>query len=170
MRFVRWDRLFDDLEAQATDLDLQERDALVDELSDGDWGETSWRDLAGGHIVVDVCGVGRLEGVTGLINRQIVQLRGVGADHVISTDAVLMLLSTERRADPATAVGARLGWGFVLRALRDGLEEIRVRLVDGTVHDGVVDVVGQDFVRLRTVSGRSQVVTWRAIAVVSART
>lgn len=167
---MRWDRLFDDLEAQAADLELQERDALIGDLSDADWADTSWRDLAGGRIVLEVSGFGRLEGVAGLVNQQIIQLRGEGVDHVISVDAVTVLHSAQRRSDATTAVTARLGWGYVLRALRDAGEEIRIRLIDGTARDGAVDVVGQDFVRLRAESGRDQIVAWRAIAVVSART
>lgn len=152
------------------DLELQEREALVGDLSDGDWAETSWRDLLGGRVVLEVRGAGRLEGVAGLVNQQIVQLRGDSIDHVVSTAAVTVLHSAQRRADTVTAVAARLGWGYVLRTLRDAGEVIRIRLVDGTARDGAVDVVGQDFVRLRTESGRDQIVAWRAIAVVSART
>ena len=51
---MRWERLLEDLEARAGDLELEERDALVDELRDGDWGRTSWRQLLGGRVVV-VC-------------------------------------------------------------------------------------------------------------------
>lgn len=170
MPIVRWDRLFDDLEAQAADLELQERDALVEDLSDADWAETSWRDLVGGRIVVEVHGAGRLEGTAGLVNQQIIQLNGDGVDHVIAADAVTVLHSSQHRAETVTKVGARLGWGYVLRRLRDAGDQIRIRLVDGTAHDGVVEVVGQDFIRLRAESGRDQIIAWRAIAVVSART
>lgn len=166
---MRWDRLFDDLEAQLADLELQERDVLVGDLSDGDWAETSWRDLLGGRVVLEVQGAGRLEGVVGLVNQQIIQLRGDGVDHVVSAEAVTVLHSAQRRADSVTEVAARLGWGYVLRTLRDAGEEVRIRLVDTTARDGMVDVVGQDFVRLRTESGRDQIIAWRAIAVVSAR-
>ncbi|MDX6278092.1 MAG: hypothetical protein QOJ72_2220, partial [Nocardioidaceae bacterium] len=41
---MRWERLFAELEAQAGDVELQDRDALVEELADGDWAATSWRD------------------------------------------------------------------------------------------------------------------------------
>jgi hypothetical protein len=41
---MRWERLFHELEAQAGDLEMQERDALVDELRDGEW-----RRRHGGH-------------------------------------------------------------------------------------------------------------------------
>lgn len=167
---MRWDRLFDDLEAQADDLELQERDALVTDLRDEDWAGTSWRELLGGLVALEVLGAGRLDGVVTLVNEQLVQLQGDGVDHVVAAGAVTIVLDAQQRADPATAVGARLGWGRVFRALRETGEDIRVRLVDGTTRDGVVDVVGRDFVRLRNESGRDHVVAWQALAVVSGRT
>jgi len=167
---VRWDRLFDELEAQADDIGRDERDALVDELRDGDWAETSWRHLAGGAVVLEVQGAGRVAGTVTLVNERLVQLVGERVDHVIATSAVLTLQSAERRADETGRVEAALGWGHVFRALRDAGEEISVRLVDGSSREGTVDVVGGDFVRVTTPSGRSQVVVWTAIAMVSGRT
>ena len=167
---MRWDRLFEDLEAQAADLELDERDALADELRDGDWAQTSWRQLLGGHVVLAVRGADRVEGVVTLVNDRLVHLRGDAMDHVVSAAAVMAVQSSERRADAATAVGDALGWGHVFRALREAGEEIRVRLVDGTLRDGSVGVAGRDFVRLRAGSGRDQVVPFDAIAVVSGRT
>ncbi len=58
----------------------------------------------------------------------------------------------------------------MFRALREAGEEVRVRLVDGTVREGGVVVAGRDFVRLRAGSGRDQVLPFDAIAVVSGRT
>ncbi|WP_332667926.1 hypothetical protein [Aeromicrobium sp.] len=167
---MRWDRLFEDLEARAADLELDERDALVDELRDGDWAQTSWRQLLGGHVVLAVRGADRVEGHVTLVNDRLVHLRGDSMDHVVSSAAVMAVHSSERRADDSTAVGDALGWGHVFRALREAGEEIRVRLVDGTVRDGSVVVAGRDFVRLRAGSGRDQVLPFDGIAVVSGRT
>jgi len=167
---MRWERLFEDLEAQAGDLELDERDALVDELRDGDWAQTSWRDLLGGRVVLAVRGAERVEGEVTLVNERLVQLRSDAMDHVVSDAAVMAVHEAERRADATTAVGEALGWGHVFRALRESGEEIRVRLVDGSVRDGTVVVAGRDFVRLRAGSGRDQVVPLDAIAVVSGRT
>lgn len=167
---MRWDRLFDELEAHAGDIEREERDALVDELSDGDWAETSWRHLAGGAIVLEVLGVGRLQGRVTLVNDRLLQLTGDRADHVVATSAVLAVHDSERRADVPGRVETALGWGHVFRALRDAGEEVSLRLVDGSSRDGLLDVVGRDFVRLRTPSGRTQDVVWTAIAMVSGRT
>jgi sRNA-binding regulator protein Hfq len=167
---MRWERLFEELEAQSADLELDERDALVDELRDGDWAQTSWRQLLGGRVVLALRGVERVEGVVGTVNQRLVHLQGEAVDHVVNAAAILTVLSSERRADPTGAVAQALGWGQVLRALRDAGEEVRLRLVDGMSRDGVVQVVGRDFVRLRVGSGHDQLVLLDAIAVVSGRT
>jgi hypothetical protein len=167
---VRWNRLFDELEAQAGDLERDERDLLVNELRDGEWAETSWRDLAGGHVAVEVMGSGLVEGRVTLVNQHLLQLSGDRVDHVVAAAAVLVLVSAERRSDETGRVESALGWGHVFRALRDAGEEVAIRLVDGSTREGTVEVVGRDFVRLASVSGRRQDVVWSAIAVVSGRT
>lgn len=166
---MRWDRLFEDLEAQAADIERAERDALVDDLRDAEWAQTSWRDLLGGAVSLEVRGAGRVEGEVALVNEQVVQIRGERLDHVIAIEAVLVVHAAERRADDPGRVGSALGWGHILRALRDALEPVTVRLLDGTARHGTVDVVGKDFVRIVADAGRSQDVPWTAIAVVSGR-
>lgn len=167
---MRWERLFRELEAQAGDLDVQERDALVEELREGEWAETSWRSLVGGAVVLDVLGVGRVGGSCALVNEQIIQLQDGRAEHVVSSTAVVAVISSERRAGPTSAVTSALGWGHLLRALRAEGEPVRMRMVGGASHDGVIDVVGADFVRLREESGRDRVVTFAGLAMVSGRT
>ncbi len=167
---MRWDRLFADLEAQSDEIDRDERDALADELLDGEWAGTSWRELLGGPVVLEVLGGGRIEGEVSLVNERVVQLRGERADHVVATDSVVAVHSSGRRAEQPGAAESRLGWGHVFRALRDSGEEVVARLTDGSTREGVVAVVGRDFVRLRAPSGRTQDVVWSALAVVSGRT
>jgi hypothetical protein len=167
---VRWDRLFEDLEGQADELEREERDALVDELRDGAWTETRWRHLLGGRVAVEIIGGARVEGEVVLVNDQVLQISGTRTDHVVSAAAVLVVQAAERRADETGRVAASWGWGQVFRALRDAGEEIVVTLVDGTSREGVVAAVGGDFVRLTTLGGRSQDVVWAAIVMVSGRT
>lgn len=167
---MRWERLFHELEAQAGDLEMQDRDALVDELRDGEWAETSWRSLLGGAVVIDVIGVGRVEGECVLVNEYVVQLRGGLAEHIVNSNAVAAVISSEHRAGPASAVSSALGWGHVFRALRAEGETVRVQTTTGSTVDGQVDVVGADFVRMREESGREQTLTFAAVAVVSGRT
>jgi PAS domain-containing protein len=165
---MRWERLFAELEAQVGDVEMQDRDALVAELADGNWAATAWRDLLGGQVVLDVQGHGRLEGEVVLVNQRLVQLRGERIDHVVNADAVLAVLSAERRAAGESQVSEKLGWGHVFRALREDL--VRVRRTDGSTVDGQVGVVGRDFVRMRDEAGRDQVLPFGVVAVVSGRT
>ena len=167
---MRWERLFNELEAQAGDLEMQERDALVEELRDGEWADTSWRSLMGGDVVLDVVGLGRLEGSAVLVNKQIIQLRGERVEHVVSADAVAAVISAERRSDQPSVVSAALGWGHVFRALRAEGQPVRVRTVTGSTIDGTIDVVGADFVRVHEDSGHDQSVPFAALAMVSGRT
>lgn len=166
---VRWDRLFDDLEAQADDLERQEREALVDELRDGEWAETQWRHLLGGRVAIELVGGSRVEGEVTLVNDRLVQVSGDRTDHVVAATAVAVVHAAERRAEPVGRVGAALGWGHVFRALRDAGEAVVVRFADGTSREGEIVAVGADFVRLVTPSGRSQDVVWAAIVMVSGR-
>ncbi len=167
---MRWERLFHELEAQAGDLEMQERDALVDELRDGEWAETSWRSLLGGAVMIDVIGVGRIEGECVLANEQVVQLRSGRVEHVISANAVAAIVSSERRAGPSSAVSSALGWGHVFRALRAQGDTVRLQTITGSTFDGCIEVVGADFVRIRDESGRVQSLTFAAVAAVSGRT
>ncbi len=164
---VRWDRLFADLEGQAADVELEERDALVSELRDGAWAETSWRELVGGRVVLEVAGVGRVEGVTQLVNDRVVHLASERSEVVIAAAAVLEVVSSERRASAPSAVTSRLGWGHVFRAARDDGDRAIVTRTDGASVEGTVDLVGQDFVTLRTSAGRSRTVPFAAVAVLS---
>jgi len=167
---MRWERLFSELEAQAGDVERLDRDALVDELRDGDWAETSWVDLLGGHVVLEVMGLGRLDGQVVLANERIVQLRTESVDHVINASAVVCVVSSERRAASNSAVVAALGWGHIYRTLRDLGSGVRLCKVDGATFAGSVDVVGRDFVRIRDTAARDHVVPFDAVAVVSGRT
>ena len=161
---MRWDRLFADLEGQAADLELEERDALVTELRDGAWAETTWRDLAGGHVVLEVLGLGRVEGEARLVNETVIHLESERMEHVVAGSAVLEVVTSERRASAPTSVTSRLGWGHVLRAARDDGDRARLTRIDGASIDGTVDVVGRDFVTVSSSSGRPRRVPFAAIA------
>ncbi len=161
---MRWDRLFAELEGQADDLELEERDALVTELRDGEWAETSWRDLLGGHVVLQVAGLGRVEGEARLVNECVVHLTSERAEHVVAGAAVLEVIAGERRAPAPTAVTSRLGWGHLLRAARDDGDRTLFTRTDGTTVDGAVDVVGRDFVTVTTGAGRARTVPFVALA------
>lgn len=163
---MRWDRLFEDLEAASSDLARDEADALADDLRDEEWADTSWRDLLGGRVRLEVRGAGQVTGEVASVNETLVRLRAGGVDQLVGVGAVVRVLEHERRADAPSRLDAALGWATALRRLRDDGEPVRVVTDDGASLDGRVDVVGKDFVRIAVGSGRGRVVVLARVAVV----
>lgn len=147
---MRWERLFAELEATGSDDALLERDALVAELRDEEWGRTGWRDLLAGTVDLDVEGVGRLVGEVGFATEHLVQVRAAGRENLVATAAVLSVSTTTQRAVPAGTVARRLGWSHVLRALRDDGDDVQLVRRDGAVLRGQVVDVPADAVALRS--------------------
>ncbi len=164
---MRWDRLFADLEAEATEIDKAETEGLAADLRDEIWAATSWRDLVGGRVVLEVRGAGQVAGEVAAVNEHLIRVRGELVDHLVACRAVTSVLRTERRADPPGRIEAAMGWSRALRRLRDASEPVRVVLEDGRVVDGLVDVVGADFVRLIAGDAASRLLTLSAISVVT---
>lgn len=164
---MRWDRLFADLEATSVELERSEAEGLADDLRDEIWAETSWRDLVGGQVVLEVRGAGQVAGQVAAISQRLLRLRAGTGGHLVSCPAVTGVLATERRADPPSRIDAAMGWGQALRRLRDDAGPVRLVLGDGRTFDGSIEVVGRDFVRLN--AGRAtRTVVLDAIAVVTA--
>lgn len=163
---MRWDRLFADLEAESAEIARAETEGLAADLRDEIWAETSWRDLVGGQVVLEVTGAGQVAGEVAAINTRLVRLRAGTGGHLVSCPAVCGVVSTERRADPPGRIDAAMGWGRALRRLRDDASTIRLTRVDGHTIDGIIEVVGADFVRLA--AGRAtRTVVLGSIAVVT---
>lgn len=162
---VRWERLFAELEAGLDDESDRDRDALADELTAEAWAATSWRSLLGGHAVLDVEGVGRVEGTVELAGRDLIHLVANVGDVLVRPDAVTAVRDPGTRT--AAESGLELGWRPALRALAE--ETVRVHCRSGMTLDGVLDVVGQDFVRVRADSGVQTVLPIGALAAVRSR-
>lgn len=163
---MRWDRLFADLEAEAAELAKEEAEGLAADLRDEIWAETSWRDLVGGQVVLEVNGAGQVTGEVAAINERLVRLRAGTGGHLVACAAVSGVLSTQRRADPPSRIDAAMGWGQALRRLRDDAGSVRLVLTDGRTFDGSIEAVGRDFVRL-TAGRSSRTVVLDAISVVT---
>jgi hypothetical protein len=151
--------LFDDLEGQAAALYEADREA---ELADRSRAEYAKVGLAtrlvasvGGPVVVDVLGVGRVEGVLDRHGEGWFLLRGVRQDWIVRTAAVATVTGASPRSVPEMAWSPlqRLGLGSALRRLADSGERCVVHLVTGAAHDGVVRRAGADFVELAVPSG-----------------
>jgi hypothetical protein len=149
---VRWDRLFDELEGQVEHEHARVRDALVEELREGEWSEVSWTDLfpEGSDVEVVVREVGPVRGTVRFANRQVLHLKSASAEHVVATPAVVWASGGHRPA-AASAVLGSLGWGHVLRSA--GEDVVRLSLAEGQSVEGRIDVVGADFVRIATGPG-----------------
>lgn len=160
---MRWDKLFADLEAEAHESRLVERDALIDELRDGEWASTPWSAFCGGDVILVVAGA-RVEGHVLSVNRQIIHLRAERNDIIVNPVWVDEISASTRRSTTASAVAARLGWPHVLRACHRDRDRIQLRRRDGVSCSGTIDRVGQDFVSICNDAQRSVVVPFTAIA------
>ena len=160
---MRWDRLFADLEAGSEDVAAEDRDVLVAELTDEDWAATSWLQLLGGRVVLDVEGEQRVEGDLRSRGAEVLRVASAQHDVVVAVARVVAVVSAGARAPTPGAVASRLGWRHVFRLARDEGEEVEVRRGDHAPLQAVVEVVGQDFVRLRAFSGATTVVPFAAV-------
>jgi|EndMetStandDraft_3_1072993.scaffolds.fasta_scaffold157944_1 hypothetical protein len=164
---MRWERLFGELEGYAEHLRLEERDALVTDLREGEWAERSWIDtLAGGEVEADVAvvDVGVLAGRVRMANELVIHLETSTAVQVIAASAVQWVRSDGRPLGlDRDSVAAKLGWGPVFREALDEGDAVRLTLAGGLSIEGVVSAVGSDFVRITVGDGRHRDVPTSAI-------
>jgi hypothetical protein len=155
-RPVRWDALFDDLEAQAAALSHAEVAGEVEERTRGEVGKLEFWDRARGSLgaVVRI----RLRGGVVLGGRLaragpdwlLLEENG-GRESVILTSGVLGLRGLGRHsAVPGSAgiVESRLRARQVLRALARDRSAVGVLLADGSAVDATIDRVGADFIEV----------------------
>ncbi len=152
---MRWDGLFDDLEAQASALEQAERAAEVDERTRIEVAALHLADrlaAGAGSTVRLTCRGGAV--VTGALRRVaptwLLVLEGPGREALVPLAAVRAVSGLGRLAQPAATgrVGARLGLASALRAIARDRSPVRLDLVDAAVLDGTLDRVGADFVEL----------------------
>jgi hypothetical protein len=152
---MRWERLFDDLEAQ---LDAAENEELAAEVADRSRREAArlrfvdrLRGNAGRPVVVTIPG-GQVEGWIGRVGADWVLLEThQKADVLVPLAAVLLvqrLGSVSAEPGSEGAVSARLGLGHVLRAVARDRSEVSVFLTDSSRRTGRIDRVGADFLEL----------------------
>jgi len=169
---MRWERLFGELEGHAEQAHVEERDALVADLREGEWAKRSWLDglQAAEGVELDVRDVGVVTGSVQVANSVLVHVVGPAADYVIATDAVRWARGgTRSRGVSSESVVARLGWGHILRELQAEAEPVRMTLVDALAVEGRVAVVGHDFVRLTTASGQDRDIPVQSLRAITLR-
>ena len=171
---MRWERLFGELEGHAEHALLEERDALVADLREGEWANRSWLDELQGSSAVDlqVADLGLVSGRIELANGTLVHLAGTAAELIIATAAVLWVRSETGKPRARgrvvdVEVGSRLGWGHVLRELQADADSVRAVLIGGLAVEGQIVVVGSDFVRLVQVGGQTRDIPVNALRAVT---
>ncbi len=151
---MRWERLFEDLEAQ---LEAAEDEELAAEVADRSRREAArlrlvdrLRGSVGAMTVVTLQGL-RVRGTIGRVGPDWVLLDDAGADLLVPLAAVVLVEGVgPSSAEPGSegVVTARLGLGYALRAIGDDRAELRVFLADGSQRTGRVGRVGADHLEL----------------------
>lgn len=145
---MRWERLFDDLEAQ---LDAQERLELDAEISERTRLERS--KVSVGDRVVGARGVAvtvhlaagrRVEGVVVDVGDGWFVLEDRSRPVLVAAHAVMGIVGLPHRPRSGAAAARRLGLGYALRAVSRDRRAVHVHDTDGGVVSGTIDAVGAD--------------------------
>jgi hypothetical protein len=176
---MRWERLFEDIEAQAAQAERVERDAEVADRTEREVGRQQLTDrlraATGAEITIRVVGVdGPVHGVVRAAGAGwMVISERPGAKTLVVVARVLTMTGLGVRAEiPGSrgAAGARLGLGYALRQIARERVEVRLVLVDGAVVAGVVDRVGADFADIGADGGVQATIPFDAVALVRCTT
>lgn len=154
---MRWDALFEDLEAQAAALATAERAAEIDERTRLELGSVAVADrlraAIGGRVAARLPAGLTVRGTVERVGPDWLLLaEDTGWEALMPLGAVLGVRGVGRQAAPPdamTVVEARLTFRHALRGVARDRSAVRIHLVDGTA-DGVVDAtidrVGADFI------------------------
>lgn len=151
---MRWERVFEDLEAQVAAADVAERDAEALERTRAEHSTLTLLDrlvpAVGRRLVVDVLALGPVEAELEQVAAGWLLLRAGAERLLVPVEAVTGLRGLGRSAQvPAdSALVRRLGLGTPLRALARERAAVRVVLSDGTTLAGTIDRVGADHLDL----------------------
>lgn len=165
---MRWDGLFDDLEADFESMRESERDAEIADRTRARAGELTWVErCAGSPVRLRVQAVGVLSGVVDTVTTAWVLLHASeSTDWVVSRAAVTGVLDVPAVAvgSPAGEVARRMTWLNAWAVLARDRDPVHVVRLDGTTVAGVAGRVGKDFVELG-----AELVPYAAIAAVRCR-
>jgi hypothetical protein len=153
---VRWERLFEDLEAQ---LDAADRDEFAAEVADRTRREVAliglldrFRAAVGRPVELTVEGAGTLRGVLRRVGSGWVLLDLAPQPEVLVTARGILAVRGlgVAAAEPAKvgAVDSQLDFGYVMRAVARDRAQVSLMLRTGSSLSGTVDRVGADFVDL----------------------
>lgn len=159
---MRWDRLFEDLEAR---LEAERRLDLELEVADRTRRDRATRglqdrlvDLLGRDVDVRVAGGARASGVVAEVGQDWLLLERPAAATAVAATSLLPFHALRvltpggcggrAPADEVPHVSRRFGLGHALRGLSRDRVAVRLQDVDGQVLTGTIDGVGADLVEL----------------------
>lgn len=155
---MRWDGLFDDLQAQAVALEVAERAGEVDERTRGETARLHWHDRVragvGLRLRIRLAGGASVSGVLSRVGPDWLLLdEGDGREVVVLASGVLAVRGLDRHsATPGSesVISLRLGIRHVLRGIARDRSVVRIHLVDGSILDATIDRVGADYAEVAT--------------------
>jgi hypothetical protein len=153
---VRWDELFDDLDAQFNEVETAE---LAAEVADRSRREVALlrlvdrlRPVLGRQITVRLVGAGVVEGqLTAMGPDWLLLAEAGGREALVVASALLSVggLAAQTAAPNSEGlVAARLNVAYALRGIVRDRSEVAVTLIDGSTAAGTIDRVGADFLEL----------------------
>lgn len=151
---MRWDELFDDLEARLVEEDRRDLEAEVADRTRRERALLGLQDRlsanqGGRPITVRVGGAGTVVG----------RVTGVGADWVLVAErpqqpvliafaAIRTITGASARSEQVGAVAKAFGLGSALRAVSRDRAVVEIVDLEGLVVTGTIDVVGRDLIDL----------------------
>jgi hypothetical protein len=153
---MRWQELFDDLEAQIEQADLA---ALDSEVADRTRREMARIRLAdrlraglGRPVTISVLGVGPVQAIVQAAGPDwLLVAERAGSETLVPLAALTSVSGLGPQATVPGAEGrvaARLGLAFMLRGIARDRGTVSMSLVDGSTAVGIVERVGADFLEL----------------------
>lgn len=158
---MRWQRLFDDLEAQASALSDAERAAEVQDRTRFEVGRLGLidrlRPALGDQLRLRCLGGVSVIGVLRRAHPEWLLLdESAGREVLVAGAAISSVAGLGRSSgapDAGSVVEARLGLRYALRTLARDRSGLRIHLADGSMLDATLDRVGADFVEVAVHAG-----------------
>jgi len=154
-RLVRWEGLFDDLEAQASQLEAAERAAEIEERTRGEVGRLATfdrlRTAVGRPVRLRLPGGAATGDLVRVAPEWLLLDEGGGREVLVALGHVLGVRGLVRYSavpDTVGVVESRLGLRHALRGIARDRSPVRIQLTDGASVDATVDRVGADFVEV----------------------
>lgn len=150
---MRWDALFEDLAAQLEAESAAALDSAVDELLRMELAAIPLMDRlrahVGSHVDIRLVGGGRVTGTLVRCGSDWILLSVALRAVLVPAAAIGSLTGPARFATPAGRVAFSLA--SALRALAADRASVSLDLGDGIAVDGVIDIVGRDYLELAVV-------------------